>query len=57
VLVPRAGEISLHNRPVQGVGHTALTYDPGVYQVVRRELQQASQAWDTRRAAVDLSAP
>lgn len=51
VLVPSEGETSLHNRPVKGVGHTALTYDPGVYQIVRRELRLAGQAWRERRAA------
>lgn len=61
VLVPRAGETSLYNRPVQGVGHTALTYDPGVYQIVRRELYQAGAAWRDREAghppAPPVSAP
>lgn len=47
VLVPRAGE-ALRNRPVQGVGHTALTYDPGVYLLVRRELEEAAGAWRQR---------
>ncbi len=50
VLVPRAGETSLHNRPVHGVGHTALTYDPGVYQIVRREIHAAGAAWNARHA-------
>ena len=50
VLVPRAGETSLVNRPVQGVGHTALTYDPGVYQIVRRELRQAAETQKGRAA-------
>jgi pimeloyl-ACP methyl ester carboxylesterase len=49
VLVPRAGETSMRNRSVQGVGHTALTYDPGVYVILRRELQEASLAWRDRR--------
>lgn len=49
VLVPRPGETSMRNRPVQGVGHTALTYDPGVYVIMRRELQEASLAWAERR--------
>ena len=48
VLVPRAGETSMRNRPVQGVGHTALTYDPGVYLVVRRELHDAADLWRKR---------
>jgi triacylglycerol lipase len=50
VLVPGAGETSMVNRPIKGVGHTALTYDPGVYQIVRRELQSASAAWRERDA-------
>lgn len=48
VLVPRPGE-ALRNRPVQGVGHTALTYDPGVYLLVRRELEDAAAAWRGRK--------
>ena len=42
VLVPKPGETSMKNRAVQGVGHTALTYDPGVYVIVRKELQEAA---------------
>lgn len=38
VLVPRKGESSMANVPVEGVGHTALTWDPGVYLVIRRYL-------------------
>ncbi len=41
VLMPRPGETNLRNRPVTGVGHTALTYDPGVYRILRRELEEA----------------
>jgi triacylglycerol lipase len=48
VLVPRPGETSLRNRPVTGVGHTALTYDPGVYMIVRKELEAAALEARTR---------
>lgn len=51
VLVPRAGETSMVNLPVQGVGHTALTYDPGVYVLVRRQLQAAAALWKAREEA------
>lgn len=50
VLMPKPGETSMRNRPVQGIGHTALTYDPGVYQVVRSELRDAAAAWHDRAA-------
>lgn len=49
VLVPKPGESSMKNRPVQGVGHTALTYDPGVYHVVRNELREAADYWKSRQ--------
>jgi hypothetical protein len=55
VLVPRPGETSLRNRPVSGVGHTALTYDPGVYLIVRRELEAAALSARTRAAVVPES--
>jgi hypothetical protein len=48
VLVPKPGESSLRNRPVQGVGHTAMTYDPGVYVIVRQELREAAMQWKER---------
>lgn len=51
VLVPRAHEPSMRNRPIAGVGHTALTYDPGVYQIVRRELHEAALADRARNPA------
>lgn len=50
-LSPRPGEDNLHNRPVKGIGHTALTSDPGVYVMVRTALQQASALWGEREAA------
>ncbi len=50
VLVPKPGETSLKNRPVQGIGHTALTYDPGVYLIVRQELREAAALYKERPA-------
>jgi triacylglycerol lipase len=49
VLRPRPGETSMENEEVSKVGHTALTYDPGVYKIVRERLQDASQIWQERR--------
>ena len=40
MLVPRPGETSMQNLPVEGIGHTALTWDPGVYVLVRRALRR-----------------
>ncbi len=48
VLAPKPGETSMKNRPIQGVGHTALTYDPGVYVIVRQELREAAAAYKER---------
>jgi len=48
MLNPRAGESSMKNMPIRGVGHTALTYDPSVYQVIKHELDQASVLWSER---------
>ncbi len=48
VLVPKPGETSIKNRPIQGVGHTALTYDPGVYGVIRQELREAAVLYRSR---------
>jgi hypothetical protein len=42
----------MRNRPVQGIGHTALTYDPGVYQIVRGELREAAALWQERQRAI-----
>jgi pimeloyl-ACP methyl ester carboxylesterase len=50
VLVPKPGETSMKNRVVQGVGHTALTYDPGVYSLVRQELREAAALYAQRPA-------
>lgn len=51
VLVPRPGETSMVNLPVVGVGHTALTYDPGVYVLVRRQLLAAVEQEKAREAS------
>lgn len=47
-LNPREGESSMENRQVRGVGHTALTYDPGVYRIVRTQLERTSALWNER---------
>ncbi|MGB0639944.1 MAG: alpha/beta fold hydrolase [Myxococcota bacterium] len=49
VLRPRPGETSMENEEVKKVGHTALTYDPGVYKIIRERLHNASQIWQERR--------
>jgi len=47
-LNPRQGEAHLHNRQVKGIGHTALTYDPGVYVIARTALEEATALWAER---------
>jgi len=47
-LFPRPGETSMKNMPIRNVGHTALTYDPGVYLLVRKQLEEASRLWEER---------
>jgi len=42
VLRPRPGETLLSNIAVRGIGHTALTHDAGVYNIVRTQLMEAS---------------
>jgi len=49
-LSPKTGEDHLSNRQVKGIGHTALTHDPGVYVIVRRALEEASAVWVERGA-------
>lgn len=44
-LAPRPEETSLKNHMVRGVGHTALTYDSGVYRLIRTELREAGSRW------------
>ena len=48
VLRPRQGETSMVNHEVRRVGHTALTTDPTVYQLVRQQLDSASTIWRER---------
>lgn len=55
VLSPKPGEESMRNHVVKGIGHTALTYDPGVYQIVRRELSDAAVAWKVRGGTATAS--
>jgi hypothetical protein len=38
------------NHEVQRVGHTALTSDPTVYQLVRQQLDESSAVWKERLA-------
>jgi triacylglycerol esterase/lipase EstA (alpha/beta hydrolase family) len=48
-LNPRPGETSMRNIQVNGVGHTALCHDPGVYLQVRGCLQESARVWKARR--------
>ena len=50
VLQPRPGESSMQNRAVKGIGHSQLTSHAGVYNVVRAELNRASELWRERSA-------
>jgi triacylglycerol esterase/lipase EstA (alpha/beta hydrolase family) len=47
-LHPKPGESSMKNLSVRHVGHTAMTYDPGVYRLVKNELKLASDLWAER---------
>ena len=47
-LRPRPGESSMENRPVRSIGHTGLCHDPGVYRIVRTELEKAARLWNER---------
>jgi len=47
-LHPRPGESSMKNVVVKGVGHSALTFDPGVYHLIRHELEAAATLWKER---------
>ena len=51
VLKPRPGESSMSNHLVRGLGHTELTSDPGVYRIVRSELNAAAALWRERAGA------
>ena len=48
VLRPPPGATGMKNVPVRGIGHTALTHDPGVYLIVRSQLEEASKLWEER---------
>lgn len=50
VLYPRPGESSMKNLVVKGIGHSELTSHPGVYHIVRHELEEASALWRERSA-------
>ncbi|MCB9759281.1 MAG: alpha/beta fold hydrolase [Alphaproteobacteria bacterium] len=52
ILRPRVGETHLVNREVQGVGHTELCYDPGIYRIVQQRLAEACALWDEREGAL-----
>lgn len=56
VLRPRAGESSMSNIRIRGVGHTQLTHDAGVYLIVRQQLEHASTLW-RERLGTDQAAP
>ncbi len=47
-LHPRAGETSVENVEVPGIGHTALTTSQEVYHVIHSRLDSASQIWRER---------
>lgn len=49
-LRPRPGESSLTNVQVRGIGHSQLAWDPGVYRVVRQQLEGATKLWQERHA-------
>lgn len=49
VLHPRQGETSMSNIEVEGLGHTALCVDPGVYLHVREALQHGGALYSERR--------
>ena len=52
MLQPRPGESSMRNEVLQGLGHTELVTDPGVYGLVRGSLEEAATLWRERRAWV-----
>ena len=47
-LFPRAGETSMKNMAVKKIGHTALCHDPGVYIMVKRQLEAAAKLHEER---------
>ncbi len=49
ILRPGPGDSFMKNVMVQGVGHTELTHDAGVYRLLRTELERASSLWQERQ--------
>jgi pimeloyl-ACP methyl ester carboxylesterase len=56
VLRPRPGEEHLANVEVDGVGHSQLVWDPGVYRIVRDRLTEAVDRWRAREAEAEEAA-
>jgi hypothetical protein len=50
ILRPRPGESSMSNIAVRGLGHSELTWDPGVYRIVRARIEEADRVHRERRA-------
>ncbi len=50
VLQPRPGESSMRNLTAKGVGHSELATHPGIYHMIRGELDRASALWQERGA-------
>jgi triacylglycerol lipase len=48
MLRPRPGDSGMTNVQVRGIGHSQLTWDPGVYRVVRARIDAASRLWEER---------
>lgn len=55
VLRPRPGETSMTNVAVRGIGHSQLTWDPGVYRIVHQRLELASALWRERHTTEEQS--
>ena len=56
VLRPRPGESSMENVAVARVGHSQLTWDPGIYRIVRERLETASVLYQERRGSAEAPA-
>jgi triacylglycerol lipase len=52
VLRPRPGESSMRNVQVRGIGHSQLAWDPGVYRVVRTQLDEAAKLYRERQVGL-----
>jgi len=57
MLRPRRGESSMENVQVREVGHSQLTWDPGVYHIVRERLERAARLWRERHGGLEASGP